>query len=369
MYVVSRVQALMKKFLPYLLLFTMGVFSINLIADRLTPYTNNARVKAIMIPVTPQVSGYISTMAVSNYDEISKGATIFQIDPLPYEIAVRSAEAELEQTIQDLGVNAASVAIAQSNAVKARVSYKNIGVQFERVQELRAKGLVSQASVDDKRSELSQSKQLLDVANSTLKRSKEELGINGLENPKVKGALAALEIAKLNLEWTTLIAPSKGTIVDLKVSEGTFAKATEPVMTFISGEDIWIDTFLTENNLGHISIGDKVDVVLDAHPGEVFSGKVASLNAGVSSETFNFGSASTVGLPSVPRMTGWMRDPQRFPVRVVLDDPKAGSLNSSVLLRLNGQADIIIYTKESNEFFDALAKVWISILSYLSYAY
>ena len=359
----------MKKFLPYLLLATLGVLAVNLTADRLTPFTDNARVKAIVVPLIPQVSGYISEVAIDNYSLVLNGSTIFQIDPAPYEIAVRSAQAEFEQAFQDLGINAAEVAISQSNLVKTQVSYDNIKVQFERVKNLKAKGLVSQSILDDKRSELNQAKQLLDAANSALTKSKEELGSNGAENPKVKEALAKLEIAKLNLEWTSIKAPSNGTVVDLKVSEGTYAKASNPVMTFISGEDIWIDAYFTENNLGHVNIGDRVDIVLDAHPGEVFSGKVASLNVGASSEIFNFGSDTNVGLPRVPRMTGWMRDPQRFPVRVTLDNYETTNLDSDVSLRLNGQADIVIYTNQSNGFFDALAKAWICVLSYLSYAY
>ena len=49
----------MKKFLPLLSVLTLMVFVIHLFADRLTPYTDNARVKALVVPITPQVSGYV----------------------------------------------------------------------------------------------------------------------------------------------------------------------------------------------------------------------------------------------------------------------------------------------------------------------
>lgn len=347
----------------------MGVFAVNLAADRLTPYTDNARIKAIMIPVIPQVSGYISNVLVENYSSIIGGSTIFQIDPSPYEIELQAAQAEFEQTVQELEINAAEVAIAKSNVIKSEIAFNNTQIQFKRVRNLRSSGLVSQSALDDKKSELNQAQKLLDAAKSNLEKSKKKLGSNGLDNPKIKEALAKLERAKLNLEWTNIKAPSNGTVVDLKVMKGTYAKATQPVMTFISGEDIWIDAYFTENNLGHIKIGDRVDIVLDAHPGEIFSGKVASLNVGVSSELFKLGPSSNSGLPSVPRMTGWMRDPQRFPVRIAIDGHKNTDLKSNISLRLNGQADIIVYTRESNSFFDALAKAWINTLSYLSYAY
>lgn len=359
----------MKKFLPYLLLLTIGIFAFNLIADRLTPYTDNARIKAVVIPVVPQVSGYISNVVARNYDSIPKGSTIFQIDTAPYEIALQTAQAELETALQAQSVNAAEIAIAQSNVVQAQASYSNTKLQLQRLVELNNSGLSTQSEVDDKRSELEQSKQRLESAKSLLIKSNRAFGSNGADNPSIKLALAKLERAKLELEWTNVKAPSNGALVDLRVSEGNFAKANEPVMTFISKEELWIDAYFTENNLGHLTIGDSVDIALDSHPGKVFSGKVTSLNIGASSQIFNISSKNNVGLPPIPRRIGWMRDPQRFPVRIAFNEHENKSFKSDILLRFNGQADIIVYTKKSNRLFNTFAQAWISALSYLSYAY
>ena len=359
----------MKKFLPILTLLTLAVFIVHLVADRVTPYTDNARVKAIVIPVTPQVSGYISAVAVSNYEAIEQGDTLLQIDPTPYTLEVQSAQAELEQAVQAVGVNAAEVEIAQSNLVKAQVAYDNMKLQANRIIELRGRGLVSQSRVDDIRSDLDQAKQNLESSQAALVKSEEKLGNQGKDNPAIKEALSKLELAKLDLAWSTISAPSRGMVVDLKVAQGTYAKASTPIMTFISAEEVWIDAFFTENNLGNIKIGDLVGVVLDAHPGEVFSGKVVSLNAGASASSISIGNNSNVNLPATPRMTGWMRDPQRFPIRVVLDGHESARLNDDVTFRFNGQADIIVYTDSSNGFMDAIAKYWMSFLSYISYAY
>ena len=142
------------------------------------------------------------------------------------------------------------------------------------------------------------------------------------------------------------------------------------MMTFISSEQVWIDAYFTENNLGNIAIGDRAEVVLDAHPGQVFNGKVVSLNSGASSSPFSFSTNSARStLPTTPRMSGWMRDPQRFPVRIVLQGHEQQRVNDNVQFRFNGQADIVVYTHSSNEWFNALAQVWMRFISYLSYAY
>lgn len=359
----------MKKFLPILTLLTLVVFIVHLVADRVTPYTDNARVKAIVIPITPQVSGYISAVAVSNYEALEQGDTILQIDPTPYTLEVQSAQAELEQAVQAVGVNAAEVQIAQSNVVKAQVAYDNMKLQANRIIELKSRGLVSQSRVDDIRTSLDQAKQNLESSQAALTKSEEELGNQGQDNPAVKEALSKLELAKLDLAWSTITAPSRGMAIDLKVAQGTYAKASTPIMTFISADEVWIDAFFTENNLGNIAIGDPVDIVLDAHPGRVFTGKVVSLNAGASATSLNLSNNSNSNLPPTPRMTGWMRDPQRFPVRIVLDGHETARLDDDVTFRFNGQADIMVYTKSSNGFMDAIAKVWMKFISYISYAY
>ena len=67
-----------------------------LVADRLTPYTQNARVRAFVVPIVPEVSGKISEIHVSNNALVKPGELLLQIDPIKYEIAVNSTQAALD---------------------------------------------------------------------------------------------------------------------------------------------------------------------------------------------------------------------------------------------------------------------------------
>jgi multidrug resistance efflux pump len=171
----------------------------------------------------------------------------------------------------------------------------------------------------------------------------------------------------LNLARTTIKAPSRGYIGGLKIDEGTYANAGQPAMTFISVDDIWIEAFMTENNLGRIELGDKVELAFDAFPGQIFEGKVKSVAVGVST-----GKAINLGdLPTVEKTRGWLRDPQRFPV--VIETTNYNHDVVTVLaggrgLRLNSQVDVIVYTGD-HFFWNTLGKFWIRLVSWFSYAY
>jgi multidrug resistance efflux pump len=135
-------------------------------------------------------------------------------------------------------------------------------------------------------------------------------------------------------------------------------------MTFVSGTEVWIEAYLTENNLGRVDIGDSVEVVLDIHPGRVFQGVVASYGGGVSVG----GEARAGDLPRPPSASGWMRDPQRFPLRIRLPEYEAGDEYDDVRYQVNGQADVIVYTSD-NVVINVIGRGWIRLMSLLSYAY
>ena len=109
-------------------------------------------------------------------------------------------------------------------------------------------------------------------------------------------------------------------------------------------------------------MGDPVDITLDLYPGRIFKGEVSSL-------TFGASVGPDVGdLPKPPEVSGWMRDPQRFPVRIRMLGYEVGENNADVRRFFNGQADVTVYTGD-NGFLNALAAAWIRLMSWLSYAY
>ncbi len=354
----------MKTFLAFLVAAFVVVFSWYLAADRHTPFTSNARVRAYVSPVVPEVSGTVIEVAAENGVIMAAGSTLVRIDDRPFEIERQRASANLKLAMQDVGAQSADVERAQADLARAHADLENARIQTARVFELEKKGLVALTRADSARTKLANAVTAVDASQANLTAVQERLGDLGEDNANVQAALASLASADLNLERTTLYAPSNGAIVGLDVSEGVYAKAGQTLMTFVDTDDVWIEAYFTENNLGRMSLGDRAEVALDIHPGRVLDGRVHSFSGGVS-----IGSTDRAGeMQSVPRTTGWMRDPQRFPVRIILPGYRVETDDDDVLMQFNGQADLVVYTG-SNALLNTLGAAWIRLNSWISYVY
>mgnify|MGYP007117518707 FL=1 len=132
-------------------------------------------------------------------------------------------------------------------------------------------------------------------------------------------------------------------------------------MTLIAMHDLWISADMTENNLGNISPGNEVAIVLDIMPGEVLQGRVRSVGGGVGS-----GQQSSPGsLPTVDNSRDWLRQAQRIPVAVEFDAAEVSRLRG---VRVGGQADVLVYTGD-NPVMNLLGALYIRVMSWLSYLY
>jgi multidrug resistance efflux pump len=334
-----------------------------LFADRLTPFTNNARVKAVVTQLVPKVSGEVIEVNAGNGQWAEAGDLLARIDPVPYEIARQKAQADLQSAIQEIGAGSAQVEAAQADLARATTELANTRLQVGRVFELEKKGLVAVARADDARATLADAESALVGARANLEQARRQLGPEGEDNPAIKRALATLSNAELQLSWTEIRAPGAGGVTNLDIAPGAFATAAQPLMTFIDAENIWIEAYLTENNLGTMQAGNRVDVTLDIHPGRVLEGQVESFSVAAS-----IGSDTADGLGAAPRSTGWMRDPQRFPVRIVLPGYARADIGDDIRFNVNGQAEVIVYTGDT-PLLNRLGAWYIRLKAYLSYAY
>ncbi len=329
-------------------------------ADRLAPWTDQARVQSYIVPVVPQVSGVIKRIDVVQDQEVHAGDILLQIDKSDYELAVQRAESELELAGQEIGAGTASVVTAQAKVVEALANLNHLEIQSKRIFEVEKKGVVSKSDGDKARAAIKQAEAQVDSARSELEKAKRQLGKKGQENPKIRSAIVALRQAQLDLARTSITAPSHGGITNLKIDIGHYANAGTPVMTFVEVDNIWIQANLRENSIANIKVGNAVDISLDVAPGRIFKGTVSSLGFAVGQST---GGSTIGGVATVEGNSGWLRDAQRFPVFIVFNDDSAGGFR-----RLGGQADVQIYTG-NNWIVNSLGWIWIRVLSWLSYAY
>ena len=329
----------------------------NLFADRLTPYTEHARVRTYIKPVAPEVSGLISEVHVSFSQRVKAGDILFKIDPEPYQTAVEQAQAELEQVTQSVGASSNTITTAQAQLAQANARHNLNLQQKRRYDELWERRLVARADMDKIAAEVTRSAADIERAEAELQRAREELGSAGEDNPKIRQAFAKLEQANLDLLHTEVRAPTDGGVTNVSISVGQYANTGQPLMTFIDNKQIWVEAFYRENSLGNIKPGDKVEIALDLAPGRIFQGEVISPTYGVQWQR----NSNPGELPTVDINEGWLRDTQRFPISIAFtDDESVGS-------RLEGgQADTLVYTG-NNWLLNGLGWIQIRIHTLLSY--
>ena len=135
------------------------IFIWYVLADRQTPYTDQARVDGLIVPIDPRVSGYVTEMYVRLHSVVTKDEVLFQIDPRPYEMAVKTAEAEVDNAVQQMGARSARVKSATGRVGVARAQLDRAQRNFDRVEKISATdpGALSQADRDQAETGLAQS--------------------------------------------------------------------------------------------------------------------------------------------------------------------------------------------------------------------
>ena len=329
------------------------------LADRLAPWTDQARIQAYVVPIVPEVSGRVETIAVVQNQVVKSGDLLLEIDPVDYELAVHKAESALQIAGQDIGADTAAVTTAQARVVEAKANLDHMLVQSKRVYEVVKKGVLPAFEGDKATAAVDTARAKLGSAQSELARAKSTLGQKGQDNPKIRSALTELQKAQRDLAHTKIFAPSDGGITNLNIDAGHYAAKGAPVMTFISVDEIWIQANLRENSVANVKKGNSVDISLDVAPGRIFKGTVSSVGFAVKQD-----SGGAVGdLETIKGSSGWLRDAQRFPVIIYFNDD-----SSKGFRRMGGQVDVQIYTG-NNWVVNALGWLWIRVLSWLSYIY
>ena len=334
---------------------------IYLVGDRLTPYTTQARVHAYVVPVAPQVAGRLISVDVENNQMVKAGQKLFSIDPGSYDLAVQAAEAALKNTEQSIQSGISNVEASRANVDSAKASVWAAEQDTTRMRRIRKEdeGAISERRIQQSEASLASSRANLAAAQASLEAAISALGSTDDNNAQIQQARSNLENARLNLERTIIYAPRDGMITDLRIDQGNYAASGAALMTFIAIHDTWIRADLSENNLGNVDVGDRVEVTFDVRPGKVFKGRIRQAGYGIEVNTNALGT-----LPTIDNDRNWLRAEQRFPVTI---DFEASDLSVSNL-RVGSQVSVVVYTGD-NPIMNALGRFYIRVNAYLSYAY
>lgn len=340
----------------------IALTALYLVADRQTPFTSQARVHAFVVPIAPQVSGNVISVEVFNNDKVTAGQPLFQIDPTNYQQAFAAAQASLKAVLQSVESGISNVTAAEANVVSIEASVWRADQDAQRLRRIREEdpGAISQRRVDQAEASFTAAKGQLAAARASVEAARSALGATDESNAQIQQANSALDKARVDLERTTVIAPRDGVVTDLRIDQGNFAAAGVPLMTFIATQQVWVRADLTENNLGNVDAGDRVELTFDVQPGKIYQGKVRETGFGVQVDSNALGT-----LPTIDNQRNWLRDAQRFPVIIDIESKQGpGQMG----LRVGSQVSVIIYTGD-NGLMNFLGRIYIRAVAVMSYAY
>lgn len=333
-----------------------------LVADRQTPFTTQARVHAFVVPIAPQVSGNVVSVEVQNNEQVIAGQVLIRIDPTNYELAVVTAEAALQVTRQSIDASVAGVQAAEANVEAAKASMWRSEQDAVRMRRIRDEdpGAISQRRIDQAEASFAAAKSQVAAVTANLESTRSALGETDENNADLLRAQATLDQARVDLERTVLIAPRDGFVTGMRIDQGNFAGAGAPLMTFIATHEVWVRADLTENNLGHIKTGNRVELTFDVQPGRIFEGRISETGYGVQVDSNALGT-----LPTIDNQRNWLRDAQRFPVLI---DLETNEDLQQIGLRVGSQVSVIVYTGD-NWLMNFLGRIYIRAVAIMSYAY
>lgn len=282
--------------------------------------TENAYVKAHMIAVSADVSGRVVDVRVRDNEPVAAGKLLFRIDPVPFELAVARAEAEMAVVRTTLDGLRAEHRVALADAAEANERISFLTRQLERQQKLKERGMGLEASFDEARHNLEAARRRLESAHEKAARVLAALGGDLKRppdaHPSFLAARAARDAGRDELARVRVVAPAAGIVSNMRLQVGERVERGVPVFSLIESRPMWIEANFKETQLTHMREGQEVTVVADAYPNAKWRGRVSTIAPATKAEF--------AILPAQNSSGNWVKVVQRVPVLIHLDAPPDG---------------------------------------------
>jgi membrane fusion protein, multidrug efflux system len=335
--------------------------------------TDNAYAMADSARISSRVPGTVLRVLVENDQPVTAGQILVELDPRDYQAMVEQAEGALAKrqgevqaqavTISPTDTQTAAQIQAATNTLQGARDKKR-EAEF-RLEELERRRIAAQADADKAERDYRRfdslfqsgavSEQQRDNAYTVMVRTKEELNATGAEMAGVRASIAAsdqeversqaqlrgtkseryrveaqtyslaalkgqmeeakaaLETARLNLSYCTIVAPIAGYIAQKNAQVGDRVQPGQPLVAVVPLQEAYIEANFKETQLENIRIGQSATIEADTYPGYTYRGKVVGIRAGT-------GAAFSL-LPPENATGNWIKVVQRVPVKIVLDEP------------------------------------------------
>jgi membrane fusion protein, multidrug efflux system len=295
-------------------------------AGRYVQSTDDAYVGGDITPVSPRIAGFIAELAVSDNQRVKAGDLLVKLDDRDDRAALARAaanvtaqqaalanlaatrnlqEAMIAQAEAEITATEAEVARTRDDVARYRTLTRDQIASVQRFQQADADYKKAVAADRKSRAALDAAQRRLNVIDTQRQEARASLD----------EAIAARDIARLNLGYTEIRAPMDGVVGNRSARLGAYVTAGTQLLSLVPADGLWVDANFKENQLGGLHAGQKVSIAADALPGARFDGVVASL-APATGAQFSI-------IPPENATGNFTRIVQRVPVRIRLSGAAA----------------------------------------------
>lgn len=308
-------------------------------------YTDDAQVYRHITPINTRVQGFIKEIRFSDFQHVKKGDTLVIIEDAEFRLHVAQAEAGLRGSKSSSSVVTASMGTTNSNVQtasagieEARVDMLNAKQDFDRFAALMKKDAVTRQQYDNAYARYLGAKARYEQANS---RRTSAASVRNVQTQQLGGsragenvAEAQLNLARLNLSYTVIVATCDGVMGKKDIHEGQLVQPGQMLARIVDDNDVWVIANYRETQMDGITTGKSVDFTADAIPGVVFHGKVQAISAAA---------GNTYSMIPVDNATGnFVKVEQRVPVRITLTQDNAPKQVALLRAGLNVETKVSI---------------------------
>jgi membrane fusion protein (multidrug efflux system) len=310
--------------------------------------TDDAYVQADNTLIAPRVSGYISQVLVADNQPVAQGQVLARIDDQDFRTALRQAIADRETAESEISSIDAQLSLQNSIIEQAnqQVASADAALRFAqqdhtRYDLLAHTGAVTAQSAQQTDSQLVQRTAGLLQAKAAFAAAKQQVDVLQAARVKASAQLehyrAAEQQARLNLGYTTITAPTDGTVGARTLRVGQYVQAGTQLLAVVPLDAVYIVANFKETQLTRVRPGQPVEVSVDTFPDAEIHGHVDSV-APATGLQFAL-------LPPDNATGNFTKIVQRLPVKIVLDRDPSGHAAAAGLLRPGMSVEPTIDTK------------------------
>lgn len=306
-------------------------------------YTDNAQIRQQIVPVNSRIQGFIKKIYFDEYQTVRKGDTLAIIEDSEFRLRVAQAEADYQNALVGKTVMGTTISTTHNNlsVLDAGIEEANILLQNTEKDYLRyRKLLVEEAVTQQQYDGVKTNYEAMKAKYEVLVRQKQSTALVKEEQQQrldqneavIAVTKAALELAKINLSYTVIIAPCYGVTSRKTIQEGQLIQIGQTLLSVVDESEKWIIANYKETQTANIGEDMEVKIKIDAIPGITYKGYVQAISKATG--------AQYAIVPQDNSAGNFVKVEQRVPVKIAFSGNNSPEAMQRLRAGLNVECEI-----------------------------